>query len=121
MNRLTLTKEARQTLSAARLDLERRIREAKATIHKPMHTTPGWHEAQSALIQLKREATLIYTALAANRCRFHCKTSEARIEALLRKASSEVMLKYLSPTEKLVLELFKASAEAAPAPAPVAA
>lgn len=112
MNRLYPSKETLQKLHSARLTLETTIRETKTLMHQP----GGNSEAQSRLSLLRREATLLYTALAACRGRQHCKASEERLEALQRKASSEVMLKYLTPMEKLVLEALRAPA---PAPAPV--
>ena len=102
MNHLYPSKETLQKLQNARLTLEKSIRETKTLMHQP----GGNSEAQSALARQKKEATLLYTALAACRGRVHCATSEARIEALQRKASSEVMLKYLNETEKLVAALF---------------
>jgi hypothetical protein len=111
MNRLNPSKETLQKLHSARLSLETSIRETKTLMHQP----GGNSEAQSRLSLLRREATLLYTALAACRGRLHCKTSEERLEALQRKASSEVMLKYLTPVEALVLELLKTPA---PTPAP---
>lgn len=110
MNRITLSKEARQSLQNARLSVEKAIREAKALMREP-----GGHSgAQSDLARLKKEATLIYSALAAGRGKLHCKASEERFEALKRKYASEVMRKYMSPTEKLVFDLLTV------APAPLA-
>jgi hypothetical protein len=112
MNRITVTKEALQTLSAARQSLEKAIREAKVITRQPHTTGSGASLAQSQLHLMKREATLLYTALAACRGKLHCKNSEERLDALRKRASSEYMSKYLSETEKLVLELF------APSPGP---
>jgi hypothetical protein len=111
MNRITLTKEARQTLSAARQSLEKEIREAKSLMHQP-----GGHSgAQSQLVGLKRQTTLLYTVLAANRGKDHCPTSEERLETLRRRGGRG---SYLSDTEKLLLGLLAAPA---PVPAPVPA
>lgn len=114
MNRITLSKEARQSLQNARQSAERAIRECKAVTRKP-HADGGASAAQSQLSVLKKEATLIYSALAASRRKLHCKVSEERFEALKRKYASEVMRKYMSPTEKLIFELLTAPPpEAAP-------
>lgn len=111
MNRITVTKEARQTLSAARQTLEKDIREAKSLMHQP----GGHSAAQSWLVGYKRETTLLYTVLAANRGKEHCPTSEERLETLRKRGARG---SYLSDTEKLLLGLLTAPA---PAPAPVPA
>lgn len=111
MNRLHLSKEALQSLSAARLSLEKDIREVKTRMHQP----GGDSAAQSHLVGLKREATLLYTFLAAYRGKEHCPTSEERLESLRRRGARG---SYLSDTEKLLLGLLNTPA---PAPAPVAA
>lgn len=119
MERITLSKEARQSLQNARLNAEKAIREAKAITRRP-HADGAASAAQSQLSLLKKEATLIYSAIAASRGKLHCKASEERFEALKRKYASEVMRKYMSPIERLIFEALTTPAPV-PAPAPVAA
>jgi hypothetical protein len=108
MTRLHLPQEALQKLSSARLSLEKAIREAKTLMHQP----GGNSDAQSCLVVLKRDATLLYIFLASLRGKAHCPTSEERLESLRKRGTRG---SYLSETEKLLLGLLNTPA---PAPAP---
>lgn len=100
--KLHLSKEALQSLHSARQSVEKAIREAKALIHQPHGPGSGASIAQAQLVRLKKEATLIYTALAASRGKLHCPASEERIEALRNLHAKRVPL---TPLQMLILGL----------------
>jgi len=102
MNRLNLSYEARQSLQNARRTVEAAIKAAKAITRKPHTVGSGASEAQSQLLSLKRQATLIYITIAATHRREHCAKAEEALAALRKRASSP----YLSDTEKLIVSLY---------------
>jgi hypothetical protein len=105
MNRLHLSKDAHQTASAARQSLERLIREHKTIIRKPHKVGPPWAStSQCQLVYLKREATLLYAALAAGHGKTHCADWEERLGRLRNRAARGYPM---SANETLVLELFE--------------
>lgn len=87
MTRLTLTKEALLNLHNARKSVEKDIKEAKAVLRRPHTLESGASTFQSRLVAFKREATLIYTALALQLGKTHCAKGTEALAALQERAA----------------------------------